>query len=892
MDLTDCSSDSKTALETAIESNNLDNVLEVLNSEININEKNEDKGNTALHTAISMDVNTEILEYLLKRGANPNIINDLGKTPVQSLKPTSFTTALNILELEEQYSFSEIRFNWNELWSILFDRDNLCYKINVQNIYGSTVLLYASTGKSAAINLENMLNNIDNLHLFLTNHRGDTFMHAYFGVVDIKTDFKFVRMLLQGQFRYCSKIIVQKLLRCQNHNKNTPFHVFLRNLENTINTEMLELFRKAGAEVNTYNASGQTVLHCAIRNRTHNMCGIDQEDEENIIRYLVTEGGDINAQDGYGESPIFRARQFNTVRTLLQLGANLNIRNKFHQTPFLAHMTDHLSEPRVISLLIEYGADVTEEDAHGSNVLHYIAWHNLNVRTIRICENRNMESISDKLGELPCDVAYRNGCKEIFYALCKCDNHLLYARNEKVCFHKTIIDFKDLCDVKTSNMTEVLPSYFKYSTSVLMNTPNVGLVNLQTEANIIIAAVADMVKGLCTEIYKKDELLSNVVIQTGSIGELTKVGLPEEFDFVCILNKFGYISDIDNEKSNVDPRFCYMKLKPEFTAHKCNVFFNENGYLETYMVWERFSSLLKDVFEDSKNFAHPNIRYNHHGISGVYNPTCHFYITWRGSYYKNLQIVIDLVPACQVKGWWPINSDVQSVQGSINDWAREGALLLFQTDYECWIENIVYYPRLRVSACLAEKTFLNYLPKIARDAYILSKIYSSKKVCPSLYIEEKSITKSDGHKVTKYIREKGLCRSVSDRSCFNAERFIKSYMLKNCLFHTFQKYIETERSCDHVPYTDDEIKQLVVDIFRELLKFSSEERLPSFVFPWIDVFTFKGYETDAEKNHMLCTFRKVFAKLLLMFLGDDQDFKDIDTNILLSSEVLPEIESD
>lgn len=68
-------------LNQAIMSNDVSTVKQTLQLRFDINEKSE-QGLYPIHVASKKDVKDEILELLLKAGANPNLQNGLGQTPL------------------------------------------------------------------------------------------------------------------------------------------------------------------------------------------------------------------------------------------------------------------------------------------------------------------------------------------------------------------------------------------------------------------------------------------------------------------------------------------------------------------------------------------------------------------------------------------------------------------------------------------------------------------------------------------------------------------------------------------------------------------------------------------------------------------------------------------
>ncbi|VDI03469.1 Hypothetical predicted protein [Mytilus galloprovincialis] len=150
------------------------------------------------------------------------------------------------------------------------------------------------------------------------------------------------------------------------------------------------------------------------------------EDEDCIanIMYLVREGADINAQDITSSSPVMLANESRTIKALLNVNESLNITNKFGQTPLILKLTSNEINTSVIQMLLEHGANVNALDNYNSNALHYLAWETAGTETLTILKQFVALSVPDKLGQLPCQVAYFNRYKEAFDNLCLCKTNV------------------------------------------------------------------------------------------------------------------------------------------------------------------------------------------------------------------------------------------------------------------------------------------------------------------------------------------------------------------------------------------------------------------------------------------------------------------------------------
>ena len=897
----------RTKLELAIFSNDLDAVKQALDGGVDVH-KQYSEGNTAFHLAISTDSDIEILRCLLEHGASLTLTNDDNLRPLECLRHGSLQTALNLLKLETQFDFRDEnesmllhmfmdrlgdniwgiirpegmdgKIDYNEqdklielFWEgVLGENNQISIDINAQDKLGNTPLHIAAGFWPSSSNLKAILSHFSELNPFLIDCNGDTFLHVYFSSFSTRDDTEFENRFLLGHLRQCPKLTLKQLLNCQNKVNDTPLHVYFKTQSNDPNKRILQKLVEAGADLNIPNDAGETCIFCAIRHfdekydefisnecLSHDMNL--QEEKLEILRYLVENGADINKQNRRGESPIFITQQNGTLSALVDNGAILDIRNNLGQTPFLSYICQSGSNTDVIELLLGKGADVNAMDMNGSSALHYIAWNGLNPDIITKLELHGVKISPDKIGQLPCEVAYLYGQKDVFNKLCHCRENVHKQRNH-FDFSKEVIEYKELGECNSEIVQQITSRFQTFrgdSIANVLQLPGFGPVVFEDEAEMIKSAVNDVVTNICKEIAKKEEMLSPRLMPSGSVSESTKIKLPDEFDFVCILDKITNICRIDEDKSASDSGFVYLKFQPEISNHQCRELFNEEGYLDTFEVRRKFQDVLDDVLQKEDIFNHPNISFVKDHFKGANCPTFHFAIRWIGCSYKNLVIDVDLVPACQIQGWWPKNVNLNSLEGNIQKVRENGALLMLQTELSDRHEDL-YEPisKLRVSALLAEREHMRALPEIAKDAYTVSKILLDVRICPGLHFE----------------------RDIDD---VEVRDVITSYMIKMCMFHVFHTY--KENSTQPVNWSvlkADKLYDFVIQIFHLFLNCSRAEVMASYIFPWQNVFTFAKDVSELD-THFFCCCRIIFAKLILMILGQEQDFKDINTSVVLDS---------
>lgn len=145
------------------------------------------------------------------------------------------------------------------------------------------------------------------------------------------------------------------------------FKTFLDKLGNTPlhrvkETGMAERLLKHGVDVNTRNSAGKTPLANAAKYN------------EDIVPILLRYGADVKIADTYGVTPLHRATTEKAARLLLEHGADPNSRVLGGGTPLHFAAQNRIGE--VVSVLLEYGADINVEDKKGFTVLDAVSRYN------------------------------------------------------------------------------------------------------------------------------------------------------------------------------------------------------------------------------------------------------------------------------------------------------------------------------------------------------------------------------------------------------------------------------------------------------------------------------------------------------------------------------------
>ena len=142
----------------------------------------------------------------------------------------------------------------------------------------------------------------------------------------------------------------------------------------------VELLIAGGGDVNAKDRAGGTPLYYALWSN----------EDHAIADALVAAGADVNAKDNFGETILHRVarnhieppgRRMSVVEFLLAAGADIHARSHGGETPLHEATTSvsvrdaHNDGLSMVSLLIAAGSDVNAKDESGATPLHKAALH-------------------------------------------------------------------------------------------------------------------------------------------------------------------------------------------------------------------------------------------------------------------------------------------------------------------------------------------------------------------------------------------------------------------------------------------------------------------------------------------------------------------------------------
>lgn len=125
-----------------------------------------------------------------------------------------------------------------------------------------------------------------------------------------------------------------------------------------------QYLESVGAKVNATNESRQTVLHSLVR----------RPGQLELIKWFVSKGVDVNTADVDGNTVFMNAVASNadtaTIFYLKSLTKNINQKNKSGASPLL--LAAKGNTPDILTYLIANGADIKATDAKGNNITYYV----------------------------------------------------------------------------------------------------------------------------------------------------------------------------------------------------------------------------------------------------------------------------------------------------------------------------------------------------------------------------------------------------------------------------------------------------------------------------------------------------------------------------------------
>ncbi|MEG4804154.1 ankyrin repeat domain-containing protein [Microcoleus sp. ARI1-B5] len=348
-------------------------------AKINIKEENaRNGGTTLLHNAVKIGFK-ELVQQLIKDGANVAILDSEKRTPLH-YATTKEVAALLMLDINAMDQ------SGNTPLHLAVDRGSQDIaelliangaRVNVRNENGQTPLYRAIAighNEIAALLINNGtdVNNIDG--------SGTTPLHkaAHYGTVKIL------------------KLLIAKgaEINIQDNQRKTPLDIAVDlKLQDTV-----ALLISKNPDVNSEDKEGRTLLHIAVDFKL-----------EDVAKQLIAKGAFVNAKNNLLQTPLHLAvaqGSQDIAELLIANGARVNARNANGQTPLYQAIA--IGHNDIAALLIKNGADVNNRDMCNTTPLHKAAHYGtVEILKLLIAKGAKIDATNCE-GDTPLKIAKTN----------------------------------------------------------------------------------------------------------------------------------------------------------------------------------------------------------------------------------------------------------------------------------------------------------------------------------------------------------------------------------------------------------------------------------------------------------------------------------------------------
>lgn len=421
-----------------------------------------------------------------------------------------------------------------------------------------------------------------------------------------------------------------------------------------------------------------------------------------VVLTLLLNGADPNVRAHDLTSPLYLASyegKNECVYHLTAYGARVNDAKNSGASPlFVASRNGH---ERIVERLIRYGADPTQTQGDWRSPLHTALIYNRTRCAKLLLQEKNLDQLlsqsdiygwnslhflakkgsidaaqfffdylqsagkstdlhqKDQFGNTALHIAIFNGKNEFAEYLIEKG-----LKNDEENFFGWTYD-KYLSKSREANSID--PSLL--STKYLKCLLSECVIPLTSEIELIRFEVENYIEELVSSIAKLNSLFANSVVRSGSYYEGTRVGLPDEFDYLINLTEFERLTNF--VESDDDPSG-FGRLYPNADEQSREILSSYiepiTGGISSEKVRKQFYQLLTSARvhvitkEISSKFRHLKFEWT----SDDKRCGTAIHTLWFGQRYPSLTIKIDVVPCITIHSWpkssrisWPFPDNPQ-----------------------------------------------------------------------------------------------------------------------------------------------------------------------------------------------------------------------------------------
>ncbi len=345
--------------------------------------------------------NTAIVEFLLKSGADPNIPNKRGETPIFYVR--TFSDAKLLLQYGANVHVKDKEGTPLIVKEAASSKPAVAYieflikqgaDVNAKDANGRSPLYFAVYHLNEEL-LELLLKN--GADPYVVDNDNTSILRVAFWARNLYKDSPEWKQKAEKMIIKLLKILDLKKIAKVDKEYETNYGIIKAIIDNGLYDITKYMFEKMGFDPLYTDEEGNNLLHIVAKAAPY-------QDQHKITEYLIQKGVPVNAKNNDGITPLLYAveenaatpenyelgkKAFEIIRLLVEAGADPNVGKEDYydevknKTP-LMYAAQKMYAPededegpaiayKIIKLLLDAGADPNLKDSAGKTALHYLA---------------------------------------------------------------------------------------------------------------------------------------------------------------------------------------------------------------------------------------------------------------------------------------------------------------------------------------------------------------------------------------------------------------------------------------------------------------------------------------------------------------------------------------